>query len=53
MVKNGDYITFNDLPTRIKDSIALSRCAFVCAAESCTLILAFSFGTTGKKNPIT
>ena len=41
------------IPTLVKAVIALSKCSFVCAAESCTLILALSFGTTGKKNPIT
>ncbi len=48
-----DCNTSNSLPTFINAAMALSRCCCVCAALSCTRILAFPFGTTGKKNPIT
>ena len=44
---------FKSLPTIVKASTALSRFSLECAADNCTRILAFSLGTTGKKNPMT
>ncbi len=43
-----DYsITPNCFPTLINAAIALSRCARVCPADSCTRMRACSLGTTG------
>ena len=47
------YWTPNRFPTVPKASRALSTCAEVWAAESCTRILACPLATTGKKKPIT
>ena len=41
------YMTLRVLPTLINAFKAFSRCSLVCAAESCTLILAFPLATTG------
>lgn len=41
------FNTPNSLPTLMKAAIHLSSCSFVCPAESCTRMRAWSFGTTG------
>ena len=46
-------ITCIALPTLVKAAMALSRWAWVCAADSYTRMRACPFATTGKKNPIT
>jgi len=40
-------------PTFTNAAIARSMCSGVCAAEICTRMRAWPFGTTGKKKPIT
>lgn len=46
-VKIQCYMIVKDFPTSINALIAWSKCSLVWAAESCTLILALSLGTTG------